>query len=40
VALASLPMGTGQEARDTKNMGKDAHATGPANRLKQATGDP
>jgi hypothetical protein len=23
-------MNTGQEARDTKNMGKDAHATDPA----------
>jgi hypothetical protein len=25
-------MNTGQEARDTKNMGKDAHATDPAQR--------
>jgi hypothetical protein len=27
VAWASLPMNPGQEARDTKNMGREAHAT-------------
>jgi hypothetical protein len=27
VAWASLPMNPGQEARDTKHMGREAHAT-------------